>query len=120
MEKMSSCILIAFHPDAHEAGQDPVSERRTVKCRELSVGMTESYQAMGLGLNPEKKLLIPYDRDYKGEREMEYEGERWKVIRMGADIKIKCKGCGRIVMLERAEFEKRMKKHLGKDTAEEI
>ena len=37
----------------------------------------------------------------------------------GADIKIKCKGCGRIVMLERPEFEKRMKKHLGKDAPEE-
>lgn len=32
----------------------------------------------------------------------------WQVIRMGADIKIKCQGCGRIVMLPRSEFEKRM------------
>lgn len=32
----------------------------------------------------------------------------WEVIRMGADIKIKCQGCGRIVMLTRREFEKRM------------
>ncbi|HEX3011883.1 MAG TPA: DUF951 domain-containing protein [Syntrophomonadaceae bacterium] len=32
----------------------------------------------------------------------------WTVIRMGADIKIKCQGCGRIVMLPRLEFEKRM------------
>jgi hypothetical protein len=32
----------------------------------------------------------------------------WMVIRMGADIKIKCQGCGRIVMLPRMEFEKRM------------
>ena len=28
--------------------------------------------------------------------------DRWVIIRVGADIKIKCKGCGRIVMLERA------------------
>ncbi|MDD3268967.1 MAG: DUF951 domain-containing protein [Syntrophomonadaceae bacterium] len=32
----------------------------------------------------------------------------WQVIRMGADIKIKCQGCGRVVMLPRMEFEKRM------------
>lgn len=32
----------------------------------------------------------------------------WEVIRMGADIKIKCAGCGRIVMLPRLQFEKRM------------
>lgn len=34
----------------------------------------------------------------------------WEVIRMGADIKIKCQGCNRIVMLSRSEFEKRMVK----------
>ena len=38
--------------------------------------------------------------------------DRWVVIRVGADIKIKCQGCGRIVMLERPEFEKRLKKIL--------
>ena len=84
MEILSSCVLITFNPDAHEAGEDPVSLRRTVKCTEKGVGMTEAYQAMGVGLNPEKKLLIPYERDYQGERELEYKGERWKVIRMGS------------------------------------
>ena len=28
----------------------------------------------------------------------------WTVIRTGADIKIKCRQCGRIVMLDRAAF----------------
>jgi len=32
----------------------------------------------------------------------------WEVTRMGADIKMKCVGCGRIVMIPRMEFEKRM------------
>lgn len=32
----------------------------------------------------------------------------WEVTRMGADIKIKCAGCGRLVMIPRMEFEKRM------------
>lgn len=36
----------------------------------------------------------------------------WTVIRVGADIKIKCHGCGRIVMMERADFLKRRKKLL--------
>ena len=31
-------------------------------------------------------------------------------IRVGADIKIRCSGCGRIVMMDRADFTKRMKK----------
>lgn len=36
----------------------------------------------------------------------------WTVIRVGADIKIRCQGCGRIVMLDRPVFEKRLKKIL--------
>ncbi|HPF87918.1 MAG TPA: DUF951 domain-containing protein [Candidatus Limiplasma sp.] len=38
--------------------------------------------------------------------------DRWSVIRIGADIKIKCLGCGRIVMLDRSVFLKRRKKVL--------
>ncbi len=34
----------------------------------------------------------------------------WKVIRVGADIKIKCLGCGRSIMLPRVEFNKKLKK----------
>ncbi|CAI2625971.1 MAG: DUF951 domain-containing protein [Apilactobacillus sp.] len=34
----------------------------------------------------------------------------WKIIRMGADIKIECQNCGHVVMLPRREFDKKMKK----------
>ena len=34
--------------------------------------------------------------------------DRWTVIRTGADIKIRCLGCGRIVMLDREAFFKRV------------
>lgn len=40
----------------------------------------DRYQAGGEGLAPEARLLIPYDRDYKGERDLEYKGDRWSVI----------------------------------------
>lgn len=36
--------------------------------------------------------------------------KRWKIIRMGADIKIQCLGCGAIVMLSRSDFHKRLAK----------
>lgn len=36
----------------------------------------------------------------------------WEIIRLGADIKIKCVGCGRLVMLPRNKFEKGVKKIL--------
>ena len=47
----------------------------------MSLTQAEAFQAGGEGLSPDAKLLIPYDRDYKGERELMYKGERWKVIR---------------------------------------
>ena len=81
MRMMTSCKLISFSPDAHEVGTDPVIVRRTVKCQEMSLTLAEVYQDGGTGLSPEAKLLIPYDRDYKGERALEYRGERWTVIR---------------------------------------
>lgn len=35
---------------------------------------------------------------------------RWEIIRLGADIKIRCLGCGHIVMLPRRDFTKKLKK----------
>ena len=34
----------------------------------------------------------------------------FEVVRVGADIKIKCVNCGRVVMLPRIEFNKKIKK----------
>ena len=34
----------------------------------------------------------------------------WEITRVGADIKIKCQGCGRVVMLDREVFLKRAAK----------
>lgn len=38
--------------------------------------------------------------------------KQWEVLRTGADFRIKCKGCGHMVMLERSQLEKRIKKVL--------
>ncbi|API90239.1 DUF951 domain-containing protein [Marinilactibacillus sp. 15R] len=43
---------------------------------------------------------------------------RWEIIRLGADIRIKCVGCGQLVLMPRREFERKMKKVLKK--ADEI
>ena len=47
----------------------------------MSLTQADIYQAGGEGLSPEAKLLIPYDREYEGERELIYRGDRWRVIR---------------------------------------
>jgi len=36
----------------------------------------------------------------------------WEITRLGADIKIKCVGCGRSIMLPRIDFNKKIKKIL--------
>ena len=37
---------------------------------------------------------------------------RWQIIRMGADIRIKCMGCQHSVLLPRKEFTKKVKRVL--------
>lgn len=38
---------------------------------------------------------------------------KWQITRMGVDIKIKCVNCNREIMMDRLEFEKKLKKVLG-------
>ena len=40
--------------------------------------------------------------------------DRWTVVRVGADSKIKCEKCARIVMMDRCDFIKRMKKRIAR------
>ncbi len=37
-------------------------------------------------------------------------GQEWDVLRVGADIRIKCGLCGHLVMLPRTKLEKQIKK----------
>lgn len=35
---------------------------------------------------------------------------KWKIIRVGVDIKIECLNCGRTIIMPRIEFNKKLKK----------
>ena len=80
MRKLVDIVLIAFSPDAHEVGTDPVSVQTPVQAEEMSLNLADITEAGGKGLKPDAKILIPMDEDYHGERELEYGGERWEVI----------------------------------------
>ena len=80
MRMMTSCVLISFSPDAHEVGEDPATVRTPVQAEEMSLSQADRTEAGGEGLRPEAKILIPMDEDYQGERELEYNGERWLVM----------------------------------------
>ena len=41
-------------------------------------------------------------------------GSDWEVVRLGADIGIRCQGCRRCVLLDRSVFEKRVKSFLSR------
>lgn len=39
----------------------------------------------------------------------------WMITRVGVDIKIKCQNCGREVMMDRMEFDKKLKRIMGEE-----
>ena len=50
-----------------------------------------------------------------------HKSKEWKIIRMGADIRVKCLGCGSSVLMPRSKFEKRLKRIVRKaNETEEI
>ncbi len=60
--------------------QIPVETRKTILCKVKSVGRSEFYGAATAGLRPEI-VFVAHEFEYSGEREVEFEGERYKVIR---------------------------------------
>lgn len=65
---------------------------------------------------------IEYDLNDVVEMKKEHpchKSKLWTIIRVGADIKIKCQGCGAIIMFSRHEFERKMKKVVQKANTEE-
>jgi hypothetical protein len=40
--------------------------------------------------------------------------KNWEILRTGMDFRIKCIGCGHLVMLPRVKFEKSVKKIISK------
>lgn len=60
-----------------------------------------------LGLNDRVRLRKPHPCG-------SYE---WRVVRLGADIGLKCEGCSRRVLLPRSEVEKRIKQIVSRGAA---
>ncbi len=38
---------------------------------------------------------------------------RWEVLRVGADVRVRCLGCGRMVLVPRPRLERRVREILG-------
>lgn len=55
--------------------------RRTVFAEVASVGCAEFYQAFAVGLRPEIKLILADYLEYGGEKQLEYGGEVYDILR---------------------------------------
>lgn len=74
-------ILIAQTMQEDEIGnQVPVETRTTILCSLQSIGRNEFYDAAASGLKPELMFTI-HAYEYKGERQVEFEGVKYNVIR---------------------------------------
>ena len=71
--------------------------------------------------NKQKEAIFMYDLHDIVEMKKPHacQTNRWEVIRMGADIKIRCMNCGHIVMMTRRDFEKKLKKVIEKNAEKE-
>ena len=81
MLKANVVTLILEEPYVGGVGLDPSETKRTVPCTVRSIGMQEAYQAMGIGLNPELKVILAHDFEYGGEPVCEMSGVRFTIIR---------------------------------------
>lgn len=62
---------------------DPTTDetKREVFCDKASIGQKEFYQAHAVGLQPEIKFVLADYLDYNGEQLVEYDGQRYRVLR---------------------------------------
>jgi hypothetical protein len=81
MMKANVVDLITVSPEAAGVGTEPEEVKRTVPCVIKSIGMQEAYQAMGIGLNPELKVVLAHDFEYMGERICEIGTQRYRILR---------------------------------------
>jgi len=73
--------LIDYTIDYDEIGQEiKVPVRTNILCAVRSTGRNEFYAAAQAGLKPEITFII-HAYEYNGEKEVEFEGQKYKVIR---------------------------------------
>lgn len=73
--------LIGYTIEYDEIGQQKKIETRTnILCAVKSIGRNEFYAAAQAGLKPEITFII-HAYEFNGEKKVEFEGEKYKVIR---------------------------------------
>ena len=87
MKRVGIVYLITESPEAAGVLDVRTESRRKTYCEEKSLSMSEAYQARATGFNPQFRLILPQDFEYRGETLCEYKGERYRIIRDYRDEK---------------------------------
>lgn len=75
-------ILIQQRHGTDDFGDPVITETaREVFGRLASIGQSEFYQAHAVGLKPELKFILADYLDYEDETQVEYLGQRYRVLR---------------------------------------
>lgn len=85
MVRANVVTLLAEDPKAHGVLEPAALTHRTVYCTVRSITQSEAYQAKGIGLNPEYRLVLSHSFEYKGEKLCDFNGVRYEVIRTYMD-----------------------------------
>lgn len=76
------CYLITGVPSYDSQGnQIVVPVKKEVFCQSRGVWQSEYYNAARVDLKPSVTLVLSDDRDYEGEKTVEYEGKTYDIIR---------------------------------------
>ena len=80
---MNDILLLISQTSSTDEFGDPIIQEtsRQVFCRKASIGQKEFYQAHALGLQPEMKFVLADHLEYQGEAFVEYEGQRFRLLR---------------------------------------
>ena len=81
MLRSNIAVLIGESPEARGVLEEATETRRTVYCTVKSIGQTEAYQAMSVGMKPDIKIVLAHDFEYQGENLAELEGVRYRILR---------------------------------------
>lgn len=87
MVRADVVTLVAETPEAHGVLEPPTLSTRKVYCTVKSIGQSEAYQAKGIGLNPEFKLVLSHSFEYRGEKLCVFRGVNYAIIRTYMDEK---------------------------------
>lgn len=81
MVRADVLTLIADDPTAHGVFDSPDEYQRDVYCTVRSVGMRETYEALGHGLHPEWVFELTHSFEYQGEKRCIFQGIKYNIIR---------------------------------------